>query len=79
MIDHPDNPGYPTYWHARGYGLLLANPLGAGTYSDGRDVMDFSIPSGKSATFKFRLVVCSEKILTDSEINALTKDFAKAY
>jgi hypothetical protein len=24
IIDHPKNPGYPTYWHARGYGLFAA-------------------------------------------------------
>jgi hypothetical protein len=24
----PKEPGYPTYWHARGYGLFAANPLG---------------------------------------------------
>jgi len=77
MIDHPDNPGHPTYWHARGYGLLLANPLGAGEYSSGKHVMDFKIPAGQSATFKFRLVVCSQKILTDEEINDLTAEFAK--
>ena len=29
IIDQPSNPGYPTYWHARGYGLFAANPLGA--------------------------------------------------
>ena len=28
IFDHPGNPGYPTYWHARGYGLFAANPLG---------------------------------------------------
>ncbi|HET7346368.1 MAG TPA: PmoA family protein, partial [Acidobacteriaceae bacterium] len=22
ILDHPLNPGYPTYWHARGYGLF---------------------------------------------------------
>ena len=27
IIDHPGNPGYTTYWHARGYGLFAANPL----------------------------------------------------
>ena len=79
MIDHPSNPGHPTYWHARGYGLLLANPLGASAYSNGKNVMDFSIPSDTSVTFKFRLAVCSGKILTDSEINDLTKDFAGKY
>ena len=28
IIDHPDNGITPTYWHARGYGLFAANPLG---------------------------------------------------
>jgi hypothetical protein len=27
IIDHPQNPNYPTFWHARGYGLFAANPL----------------------------------------------------
>jgi len=79
MIDHPKNPGYPTYWHARGYGLLLANPLGASAYTGGKNVMNFSIPAGKSATFRFRLVVNSGTDLTDAEINAYAEDFAKKY
>jgi hypothetical protein len=79
MIDHPKNPGHPTYWHARGYGLLLANPLGAEAYSNGKHVMNFSISAGKSATFRFRLVVCSEKILNKEEINDLAEEFAKKY
>src|SRR5450759_4362362 len=29
VCDHPKNQSYPTYWHARGYGLFAANPLGA--------------------------------------------------
>ncbi len=28
IIDHPSNIGYPTYWHARDYGLFAANTLG---------------------------------------------------
>ena len=27
LVDHPKNQSYPTYWHARGYGLFAANPL----------------------------------------------------
>jgi len=79
MIDHPKNPGHPTYWHARGYGLLLANPLGAGAYTNGKNVMNFSIPAGKSATFRFRLIVNSGADLTDAEINTYAEDFAGKY
>jgi hypothetical protein len=25
ILDNPSNPGFPTYWHARGYGLFAAN------------------------------------------------------
>ncbi len=28
MFDHPANHGHPTWWHARTYGLLAANPFG---------------------------------------------------
>lgn len=79
MVDHPKNPGYPTYWHARGYGLLLANPLGVGAYTNGQHVLDFSIPAGKSATFRFRLIVNSGADLTDAEINTFAEDFAGKY
>jgi len=26
IFDHPDNPGHPAYWHARGYGLFCPGP-----------------------------------------------------
>lgn len=79
MVDHPNNPGYPTYWHARGYGLLLANPLGASDYTNGNNVMNFSISYGNSATFRFRLIIHSGYDLTDNEINDYAADFAKKY
>ena len=28
MLDHPDNPRHPTWWMARDYGLVAANPFG---------------------------------------------------
>ena len=29
VCDHPKNVSYPTFWHARDYGLFSANPFGA--------------------------------------------------
>jgi hypothetical protein len=37
ILDHPNNVGYPTYWHARGYGLYAANPLGQKALSEGKE------------------------------------------
>jgi hypothetical protein len=57
MIDHPQNPGFPTYWHARGYGLFAANPLGQKVFSEGRETLNFTIEPRASATFRYRVVV----------------------
>jgi hypothetical protein len=57
ILDHPKNPGYPTYWHARGYGLFSANMLGAKEFSKGKEELNFSIEPGKSATFRHRIVI----------------------
>lgn len=57
ILDHPANPGYPTYWHARGYGLFAANPLGQAVFSKGKETLAFRIPAGRSARFAYRLLV----------------------
>jgi hypothetical protein len=57
MLDHPGNPGYPTYWHARGYGLFAANPLGAKVFSNGREQLNLALEPGQSAHFRHRLLI----------------------
>jgi len=74
MIDHPGNPGYPTYWHARGYGLFAANPLGQKILSNGKDELNFMLPNGKSVTFQYRIVIYSGN-LTPEMINKLTSNY----
>jgi hypothetical protein len=57
LLDHPRNPGFPTYWHARGYGLFAANPLGQESFSNGNERLNFTLQPGQSATFRYRLVI----------------------
>lgn len=76
IIDHPDNPGYPTYWHARDYGLFAANTLGQKALSGGKDELNYSLKKGETATFNYRLVVAAEH-LSESEINDLADEYAK--
>jgi len=59
ILDHPRNPGYPTYWHARGYGLFAANPLGQKALSNGKDVLNFAIEPHQAATFRYRIVIAN--------------------
>ena len=59
MIDHPQNPGYPTYWHARGYGLFAANPLGQKIFSNGKEELKFTLQPRQSVTFRYELLILS--------------------
>lgn len=76
ICDHPENPGYPTYWHARGYGLFSANPLGVKDFTNGSSSMNFVIQAGKTTTFSYRVIISSGKNLSDTELNALAEEFA---
>ncbi len=57
ILDHPGNPGYPTYWHARGYGLFAANPLGQKVFSEGKEELNFALEKGQSTVFRHRIAV----------------------
>jgi len=76
MIDHPKNPGYPTYWHARGYGLFAANPLGQKIFSNGKESLNLTLQKNQSVTFRYRVVIASGKSrLSNKEINNFSKAF----
>ena len=57
MLDHPKNPGYPTYWHARGYGLFAANPLGQAALSNGKETLNYKLAPKATTTFRHLLLV----------------------
>ncbi len=76
MIDHPKNISYPTYWHARGYGLFALNPLGENVFTNGKKSLNLKLKKGESVTFRYRVVVKSG-VLTDAELNGMAMDFGK--
>ena len=77
ILDHPDNVGFPTYWHARGYGLFAANPLGQKALSGGKDVLDFMLKDGESVTFTYRIALYAGEPLEDQQVEAIYQDFSK--
>lgn len=79
ICDHPQNLSYPTYWHARGYGLFAANPFGVKDFTEGKEELNYSIPAGGSLKVRYRIIITSGKHLSDAEINAFSTDFAKKY
>lgn len=77
ILDHPDNVGYPTYWHARGYGLYAANPLGQKEMSGGKEALNFKLSAGSSVTFKHRIIIYSGPEASDERINEDFEQFSR--
>ena len=76
MFDKPSNPGYPTYWHARGYGLFSLNPLGRKVFSNGKEELNFSLPKDASVTFHYRVLI-SDQDVDAKQMNALADAFGQ--
>ena len=78
IIDHPKNPNYPTFWHARGYGLFAANPLGEKIFTNGKSEKNFTLKRGESVTFKYRIVINNgTQTLSAGALNKEAAAFAK--
>ena len=78
IFDHPSNPGYPTYWHARGYGLFALNPLGRNVFSNGKEELNLTLQPNTSVRFYYRVMVSSGTKITNEKMNAEADAFAKA-
>jgi hypothetical protein len=74
LLDNPLNVGFPTYWHARGYGLFAANPLGQAVFSNGKENLNFTIQPKQSVTFRYRLAILDNKATPD-QVEALYRQF----
>ena len=74
IFDHPGNAGYPTYWHARGYGLFAANTLGQNVFSKGKEEMNLSLKDGETSTFRYRLALFSGEP-TNAELEKMSKEY----
>jgi hypothetical protein len=80
VIDHPANPNYPTYWHARGYGLFAANPLGENIFTNGKLTKNLQLKKGDSVVFRYRIVINNGKQTPGADVlNQQAADFAKTY
>ena len=69
IMDNPNNVGYPTYWHARDYGLFAANPLGQEVFSKGKEVLNFALKEGESVSFHYRMLIHNGSVLGPNDIN----------
>lgn len=76
IFDHPKNPTYPNYWHARGYGLFAANPFGAKEFTNGKTVLNYTLQPGQKITLRYRILISSGK-LSKEQTEKLYNQFLK--
>ena len=58
MFDHPSNLRHATWWHARSYGLLAANPFGAHDFAKQPvGAGDYVLKQGETLTLRYRVVL----------------------
>ncbi|MBC8164636.1 MAG: PmoA family protein [Bryobacteraceae bacterium] len=75
ILDHPQNPKHPSYWHSRDYGLFAANPFGERDYfSDKSRDGSLTIEPGKSLRFRYRVIV-HPGLTADSDIAKLYQSY----
>lgn len=76
VFDHPASFHHPTTWHARGYGLLAANPFGAREFTN-NPAKDgsWTVPEGASLVFRYRVVIYDGE-LSPSEVESAYQQYA---
>lgn len=58
ILDNPENPRHPTYWHARGYGLFAANIFGVKEFTkDKTQDGSMTIAPGETLRFRYRVII----------------------
>lgn len=81
IFNHPTSVNYPTYWHARPYGLFSANPLGQYDFEKKRNPetakpLNFTLEPDETGHLGFRIVVY-EGARSKDEFESYFKNYAK--
>lgn len=73
VLDHPKNPNYPAWSHARGYGLFATNNLGGRHFDPKADEVRIELQAGQSLPFKHKVIIGGD--LSDDQINRYAQSF----
>ena len=76
MFDHPANPGFPAFWHARGYGLFAMNHIGRKSYQKDLAPTELVLKKGASVTFRHRVYIHQGELPSDETLNTVFREFA---
>lgn len=76
FMDHPKNLRHPTWWHARDYGLVAANPFGVHDFEGAEPgAGDLTLEPGESLHQLYRIVLF-DRLASSAEIEEAWAEFA---
>jgi hypothetical protein len=75
IFDHPSNPRFPTYWHARDYGLFSLNPFGQNAFDPAAPENIQKLRPGMRIELRWRVLIHPGDALS-GDVAGLYKSFA---
>ena len=73
VFDHPDNPNYPAWSHARGYGLFATNNLGGRAFDKNAEPVTLKLNPGEKILFTYKVLIGGD--ISDQEISRISDGF----
>ena len=73
MFDHENNPNYPAWSHARGYGLFAMNNLAGKAVDKNAPSVKITLKEGEKITFRHKVAIGGD--LSDSQIEEMSNNF----
>ena len=73
ILDHAQNPNYPGWPHARGYGLFSMNNLAGEAMDKSSGPIEIKLQPGENITFTHKLIIGGD--MSDEEINSMMHQF----
>ena len=72
IIDHPENPNYPGWSHAREYGLFAINNLGGRCFDKQAEKVQILLKKEDSITFTHQILIKDGDYLSNQEIENIS-------
>ena len=76
IVDSKDNPNYPAWSHARGYGLFAVNNMGGREFDRTLpEPAGYKLEPGETVTFTYKVIIKDNGFLTSEEAGSRAREF----
>jgi hypothetical protein len=73
ILDHPGNPNYPAWSHARGYGLFASNSFAGQAVDKNANHVKMDLKSGEKVVLRHKIIIGGD--LNDDQIAEIKNNF----